>query len=520
LDPAIPVAVEVAVARALARDPAERFATAAGFSAALAPSAAATPTPGPVARALPGSRQAGEASIAVLPFLNLSADPDNEYFSDGITEELINALAKVSGLRVAARTSSFGLKGKELDVRAVGERLRVRTLLEGSVRKAGTRIRITAQLINTADGYHLWSETYDRNLEDVFVLQDEITRTIVATLKPQLLSSGDAPLVESGTEQVRAYTLYLRGRHFLPKRTADTYRLALDYFHQAIEEDPKYARAYVGVAHAYTMLGFDQFAGMPPLEAMPKAKAAVAKALELEPMLADAHSRKALLTWLYDWDWTRADQEFAYSVSLDSQHTTTLHWYSMYLAAMGRHEESLWTINSALRLEPVSEYLNVQLGRCYYYARRYDEAVRQLIATMEMEPGSVDNSVTLARVYLKLERYAESSALLEESIARAGRVPILLTFLGQTYAEWGRQSEALGILAELRAVAESRYIPPAYHAIVLMALGEVDEGCRFWELAYEQRSGWLPFLRVEPLWDSLRAHPGCLDLVKRMRLDF
>ncbi|MGH7630380.1 MAG: protein kinase domain-containing protein [Gemmatimonadales bacterium] len=363
VDPTIPAAVEAAVARALARDPADRFATAAGFSAALTAGAGAELASGSVGRLLASvSQQAGEASVAVLPFVNLSADPDNEYFSDGITEELINALVKVPGLRVAARTSCFAFKGKEQDVRAVGERLRVRTLLEGSVRKVGTRIRITAQLINAADGYHLWSETYDRDLHDVFAVQDEIARTLVGTLKPQLLSLRDAPLVESGTELVPAYNLYLRGRHFLLKRTPDTYRIALDYFHQATEEDPKYARAYVGIAHAYTMLGFDQYAAMPPLEAMPKAKAGIAKALELEPMLAEAHSRKALITWLYDWDWTRADQEFAFAMNLDPRHTPTLHWYSVYLAAMGRHDESLWTINSALRLEPVSEYLKCSWG--------------------------------------------------------------------------------------------------------------------------------------------------------------
>jgi predicted Zn-dependent protease len=236
-------------------------------------------------------------------------------------------------------------------------------------------------------------------------------------------------------------------------------------------------------------------------------------------MLADAHARSAMITWLYDWDWARADQEFAYAVRLDPQHTPTLHWYAFYLAAMGRPDESLWTINSGLRLEPASEYLNVQLGRCYYLARRYEEAARQLVATSEMEPGSVDNSVALARVYLKLERYAESSALLEESIARAGRVPILLAYLGQTYAASGRRSEALAMLAELRAAAGSRYIPPAYYALILMALGELDEGFRFWELAYEQRTGWLAFLRSEPLWDPLRTHPRFVELLKRMQLD-
>jgi Tfp pilus assembly protein PilF len=324
--------------------------------------------------------------------------------------------------------------------------------------------------------------------------------------------------VEQGTDVLSAYTLYLRGRHFLWKRSAATYLAALDYFRQATEEDPGYARAYVGMGHAYTMLGFDEFATMPATEAMPKAKAEIAKALEIDPLLADAHARRALITYLYDWDWARADQEFSYALSLDPQHIPTLHWYSMYLAAMGRHDESLWVINRGLRLEPASEYLNVQLGRCYYYARRYDEAIGQLVATMEMEPASVDNCVPLARVYLSQNRHAEAAALLEGCITRAGRVPILLAFLGQTYAASGRQDDARGLLAELRTAAEKGYIPPSYQAVLLTALGDLDEAFGFWELAYRQRSGWLTFLRIEPLWTRLGPDPRYFDLLEKLGL--
>jgi serine/threonine-protein kinase len=516
LDPSIPPGVEAAVAKALAFDPNERFATAAEFGEALAAGLRTELRPAVQAFAAPPVPMTGEASVAVLPFVNLSRDPDNEYLSDGITEELINALVKVPGLRVAARTSSFAFKGKEQDVRAIGERLRVRTLLEGSVRKAGNRVRVTAQLINVADGYHLWSESYDRNLDDVFALQDELAGTLVATLRPQLVGTARGTLVESGTEQVRAYTLYLRGRHALVKRHAETYRQALAFFREATEIDPGYARAYVGIAHAYILLGFDQFGGMPPLEAVPHAKAAIAKALELDPALPDAHGRKAMITWLYDWEWEKARQEFTYAVSLDPQHTPTLHWHSMYLATVGCNDESLWTINRAVRLEPESEYLQVQLGRCFYYARRYDEAVRQLLATVEMEPTSVDNNVTLARVYLKLERYEEAAALLEQVIGRVGRAPIVLAYLGQTYAACGRRRDAEALLAELRTLGESRYVPPTYLALIVMELGDTDEGFALWERAYEMRSGWLAFVRVEPLWDRLRSHPRFQELLRRM----
>jgi predicted Zn-dependent protease len=233
-------------------------------------------------------------------------------------------------------------------------------------------------------------------------------------------------------------------------------------------------------------------------------------------MLADAHSRKAMITWLYEWNWDAADREFTYAVGLDPQHTPTLHWHSMYLATMGRHDESLWTVNRALRLEPESEYLNVQLGRCLYYARRYDDAVRQLLATVEMEPDSVDNGVTLARVYLKLERFGEATALLEQCIVRAGRAPILLGYLGQTCAACGRAADARALLSELETVAERRYVPPTYFALIEMELGEADAGFARWERAFEMRSGWLPFLQVEPLWDRVRAHPRYATLLARM----
>ncbi len=521
IDPTIPAAIEAAVARALALKPADRFATAAGLAAALAEGersdAALTPSGHPL---VSGNQRVGETSVAVLPFLNLSPDPDNEYFSDGVTEELINALAKVPGLRVASRTSSFALKGKEQDIRAIGERLRVRTIVEGSVRKAGNRIRIAVQLIDATDGYHLWSESYDRELADVFAVQNEIARTVVETLTPRLATAATAPLVDPGTENVEAYSLHLRGMHYSWKRSPETYRIALQYFEQAIKADPRFARPYASVAFAYTMLGFDEFAAMPPREAMPRAKAAIEKALERDPLLGYGHCRRAIISFLFDWDWPRAEQEFGQAVRLSPQDLATLHWHSMFLGAMGRHAESLAIVSRALTLDPLSVTMNVRLGHAHYLAGRFDAAARQLRATVEMEPGSVENSVMLARVYLRQQLPAEASALLEETIRRAGRAPILLGFLGRAYGASGRRREALDILAELRAMSAERYIPPLYHALVLETAGQQEEAFDLWNRAWEERSGWLAYIRTEPTWDAARSHPKFLALLQRMRLDF
>ena len=521
VDPAIPAALEAAVARALARSPADRFATAAGLSAALGTGEDAKLRSDQVEQPpVPGRQRAGEASVAILPFVNLSADPENDYFSDGITEELINALVKVPGLRVASRGSCFALKGKDQDARVIGERLRVRTLVEGSVRKVGKRIRITAQLIKVADGYPLWSETYDRELEDVFAVQDEIARTLAGTLAPHLVDLGTKPLVDPGTKVPEAYTLYLRGRYFRRERGVNSLRIALERFNQAITADPQYARAYAGVASTYTLLGFDVFAMMPPLEAMPKAQAAITKAFELDPLLGEAHTYRAVITWLYDWDWVRAEREFEHAASLRTgEPALHLHWYSMFLSTMGRHEESLQTINRALTLEPLAEYLNAQLGRCLYYARRYDEAVARLTALAEMEPAAVDTSWTLARAYMVQYRFAEAAAELERCMRVAGRVPLLIALAGAGYAALGQADKKAATIAELQEASKRRYVPAMYEAIIRTQAGELDDAFRLLNIAYEQRSGMLPFFRVDPGWDSLRSDPRGTALLKKMRLD-
>jgi serine/threonine-protein kinase len=322
----VPAAVDHLVGRTLAQSREHRHQSAAELAAALSAAeqeiAYGTPTPGttqPVARV---------AALAVLPFVNMSRDPDNEFFSDGITEELINALARVKGLRVTSSTSTFAFKGRGQDVREIGQRLSVSAVLEGSVRRAGNRLRVTAQLINTADGYQLWSESYDRQLTDVFEVQDELSRSIVSTLRPRLVGEDSGPLVLPATSSVEAYTAYLKGRYFWNKRTLDGYRRGIEFFEQALTRDPGYALAYTGIADCWAMLAFDYFGGVAPGEGMPRAKAAALEALALDDGLAEARSPLAVVAMLYDWDYVASEQQFRRALQIKPGYFPARLWYS------------------------------------------------------------------------------------------------------------------------------------------------------------------------------------------------
>jgi TolB-like protein len=331
-----------------------------------------------------------QPSIAVLPFTNLSGDKEQEYFCDGMAEEIINALTHVEGLRVVARTSAFFFRDKEIDIREIGRKLNVGSVMEGSVRKAGNRIRITTQLINVADGYHLWSEKYDRNVgelccpEDIFAIQDEISLAIVEKLKVKLLGEEKVALVKRYTDDLEAYNLYLKGRYFWYKRTREAILKGLEYFHQAIEKDPTYALAYAGIADCYNMLGFFDY--LSPKEAFPKAKAAAAKALEIDGTLAEAHSSLAEVKTYYDHDWLGAEREFQRAIELNPSYSTAYQWYGEYLALMGRHDESIIMGKRALEVDPLSPIVSTNLAGFYWLARQYDEAIERYQKVLEMEP--------------------------------------------------------------------------------------------------------------------------------------
>ena len=518
LNPEIPAAVEAVVARALARKPADRFATAAGLSSALADAAGRGSTG--AASLVSGPQPIAEASVAVLPFLNLSSDPENEYFSDGMTDEIINALAQIPGLRVPARTSSFVFKGKNVDAREIGERLKVRTLLEGSLRKAGDRVRMTVQLINASDGYHLWSHTYERTVADVFVMQDELTRAIVGELTSRVIGTTSDPVVRAATAVPEAYALYLQGCYFLNKRTVEGFVAGIEHLRKAIEWDPQYAAAYANLAYCFAMAGFDTFGAMSPQEAMPQAQAAASKALELDPMLPEAHGAQAVIAALFHWDWATAEREFERTISLGGKSAPTHPLHALFLSAMGRHEESLRVLTVAMAFDPLSLGLHLTFGRSLVWARRYQEALAKFLATLEMEPTYPPTYWELGRVYQLMGMHTESAAIVERGIELIGRAPILLMYAGSAYAKLGQRERALDIARELREGASQRYLSPIYEAHVLASLGDLTETFDLLDRAYELRSGWLIFLRAEPVWDPLRDHPRYLALLKKLRLDF
>jgi serine/threonine protein kinase/tetratricopeptide (TPR) repeat protein len=517
INPEVPAAVEAVIARALARKPADRFATAAGLSAALADAGGGSAG---VTGFVSGPQPIAEASVAVLPFLSLSSDPENEYFSDGMTDEIINALAQIPGLRVPARTSSFVFKGKNVDAREIGERLKVRTLLEGSLRKAGDRIRMTVQLINASDGYHLWSQTYERTIADVFVMQDELTRAIVGELTARVIGTKGDPVVRAATADPEAYALYLRGCYFLNKRTAEGFVAGIEHFRKTTERDPGFAAAYANLAYCLAMAGFDTFGAMSPLEAMPQAQAAASKALELDPMLPEAHGAQAVIAALFHWDWALAEREFARTLALGGKLAPTHPLHALFLSAMGRHEESLRVVAAALAFDPLSLGLQLTMGRSLVWARRYREALPKFLATLEMEPTYAPTYWELGRVYQLMGMHTESASILEQGMQLIGRAPILLMYAGSAYASLGERERALEIAGELRELAGQRYLSPLCEAHVLAALGDLEGTFDLFDRAYELRSGWLIFARAEPKWDPLHGHPRYLALLKKLRLEF
>jgi TolB-like protein/DNA-binding SARP family transcriptional activator len=479
---------------------------------ALDPEATAAPT-------RPTPPTPAERSVAVLPFVDLSAESDREYFADGISEELISSLAQVDGLRIAARTSSFKFKDATEDVREIGDLLNVSTVLEGSVRMSDDRVRITVQLVDVRDGFQIWGERYDRQMADIFAVQEEIAREIVEHLRAELVGEPDQtapPLVRSHTDVMEAYQLYLKGQFLCKSRRVDGLRASIECFEEAISLDPDYALAYAGLADAYSLLGWYRY--LTADEAYERIQEATGKALELEARVPEACTSRAYAKFIYEWDFPGAETEFQHAIELNPRYPTVHHWYGEYLMAMGRLQQANETLQRAHDLDPLSLTVAVGLGWSNYFLGEYEEAVERYEGVVAMDPDFVIVPWFLGPAYVQAGRHDDAVELYEEWIGRIGEHPGLVALLAQAHALAGRKEEAREVYGRLEQRAKRAPIFPDYRALVHAALGEADEAFEWLEKALEERCWVLVFLRVDPAYQNLRSDPRFDALTERIGL--
>ncbi|MHC4805621.1 MAG: protein kinase domain-containing protein [Planctomycetota bacterium] len=457
-------------------------------------------------------------SIAVLPFVNMSADPEQEYFCDGMAEELINALTKIKDLRVIARTSAFSYKGKDVKARDIGSQLNVATILEGSVRKADNRLRITAQLVDTKGGHHLWSERYDRDMGDVFAIQDEITLAIVDKLKPKLLGQEKARLTKRQAVDLQAYNLYLQGLYFQKKQTEVAAKKAVEYFEQAIEKDPNYAPAYAELALSYFWLPF--LSPLPSKQAVPRAREMALKALEIDETLAEAHASLGYIKSGYDWDWVGGEREYKRAIELNPGYATAHEAYSYNLLLTARFDEALKEIEQALELDPVSVPTNRNLALVCRFAKQFDRAIEASKRAVAMNPSTMYVHLELGLAYLAKSMYEEALIEFQKEQEVSGKAHAWAeTHTGWTYVEMGKPDEAQKLLYKLLERSKTEYVSPYTLACFHFVLGKNDEGFKLLNRAFKEGDQKLCFLKIGPLFDSVRSDPRYTALLKKMNLD-
>ena len=456
------------------------------------------------------------SSLAVLPFENVSRDPENDYLSDGITRSLINNLATVPKLRVMAQSTVFRYKGREIDPQGIGRELNVRAVLTGRMMQSGGSLRIGTELVDVATGSLLWGAQFDRKPGDIFVIQDEISSEISGKLRLQLTHAEKKRLVKRQTEDAEAYRLYLQGRHHWNRWTEEGFYKAIGYFQQAIEKDPSYALAHDGVADCYVLLGWNSY--LPPKDAFPKAKVAAMAALEIAPDLGEAHTDLAAVLWLHDWQWAEAQNEFKRSLELNPCYPTANHYYAECLMTWGRNAEALARMKKSLELDPLSLIINVAIGWAYYHARQYDEAVAQLLRTVELDPNYPMTYWILGLIYRDTARYDLAISAGEKGVNLSGGSPLMRAALAQTFAAAGAPEKAIEIADELNELAKQRYVAPHFFAGIYVGLGEHDRAIEYLEKSCAEHCHWLIYLHVDPSMDDLRNDPRFQDLLRRVGL--
>jgi DNA-binding winged helix-turn-helix (wHTH) protein/Tfp pilus assembly protein PilF len=451
-------------------------------------------------------------SLAVLPFANLSDNPNLEYLSDGITESIINSLSQLPQLKTMARSTVFRYKDQKIAPLEAGRDMRVRSVLVGRVLQSGDSLNISTELVDVIDGSQIWSEQYNRQFLNILAAQEEISREVSEQLRLKLTTEERRRFAKRYTENIEAYHLYLKGRYFWSKYTKEGVDRSIEYYQQAIAADPVYALAYAGLAEAYYALSTTY---LPPREAMPKARAAVMKALEIDGTLSEAHSTLGMIGMLYDWDWAEADRAYQRAIEFSPRNAIAHQRYGMYLDMMGRFDEGLAEMKLAQELDPLSLPTNVNIGVTYYLMGQYDRAIAQYKSALEMDPSFSLAHHHLAQVYTIQGRFPEAleefqkAKLLEES-------PFALGHLGRIYAMMGKRSEALKILDRLKELSKQSYVSPYRLTMIYAALGEMDRAFEWLEKAYLDRSEELAWLNIFPVPRNLRSDPRFTDLLRRI----
>jgi len=467
-------------------------------------------------RIFAGSRPLEIHSLAVLPLNNLSGDPEQEYFADGMTDELITDLAQISALRVISRTSVMHYKGTNKTLPQIARELNADAVLEGSVQRSGDQVRIRAQLIYAASDRHLWAESYEGSLRDVLDLQNKVATEIARQIKIQVTPEEKTRLASARPVNLEAHEAYLKGRYYLNQRTEKGFQQSVRYFNEATQKDPNYPLGYAGLSDSYILLG--EYSLLPAQEAFANARAAATKALELDDSLAEAHNALAAVKVDYDWDWPGAEREFRLAIELNPGYATAHQWYAELLSQIGRHEEALAEIKLAEQLDPFSLIINVVHGDALRSAGQYDLAIEQLQKTLEIDPNFAHAHFHLGMTYLLKVAFADAIAEFQKAVSLSPNVTDYKGGLGYAYAVAGDRAEARKLLEELKTRSKQSYVPWFYIAGIYAGLGEKEQAIANLEKAYEQREQGLAVMKREPMFDPLRSDARFQELLRRMNL--
>jgi TolB-like protein/Tfp pilus assembly protein PilF len=505
--PGTPATLQSLVDRCLHKNPTRRFGSADALVAALADVSIGK-----------GPAQLGVTAVAVLPLENLSRDPEQEYFADGMTDALITTLAQIRALRVISRTSVMRYKGARKPLPEIARELNVEAVIEGTVLRSGDRVRISAQLIDAASDTHLWARNYETDVRDVLSLQSDVARAIAQEVQIQLTPQEQARLAGSRRVDPEAYDAFLKGRHHWYRRTPGSLDRALEYLQRAVDTDPTYALAHAGLADAYITLGWDLFGLRAPSEMYPRAKEAAKRALQLDPNCAEAYAALGWAATGYDWDWIAAEAAFRRAIELKPQYGPVHIWYSHLLKALGRTHESFEKSLRALDCDPLGLVLNMHMGWHYLYLREYPQAIDQLVKALELDPGFILTRMFLGEAYEQVGMFAEATAQFQKAVDFSARRPINLAGLGHSYAVSDNQEEALKIVEELKRRSTKEFVSARAVAEIYIALGDHDEAFSWLNAAFEQRNGWLLHIKENQRYDSVRADPRYDALVRRLNL--